>query len=55
MKAETSQEESCGLAAVGVFALAALLFASIVEATHEVDHRYLVLGYVRDRAGRREN
>jgi len=32
--------------------VAALLLASPGEATHEVDHRYLVLGYVRDGAGR---
>lgn len=28
-----------------------LLVASAVEAIHEVDHRYVVLGYVRDEAG----
>lgn len=37
--------------AVGVV-MAALLLASPGEATHEVDHRYLVLGYARDGAGR---
>lgn len=38
--------------ALSCFVVAALLFASSMEATHEVDHRYLVLGYVRDSAGR---
>jgi hypothetical protein len=28
------------------------VLAPAVEATHEVDHRYVVLGYVRDAAGR---
>jgi hypothetical protein len=37
---------------LSLFVGATLLFASSMEATHEVDHRYLVLGYVRDSAGR---
>lgn len=37
---------------LGLFVVVALLLASSGEATHEVDHRYLVLGYVRDGAGR---
>ena len=37
---------------LGLFVIAALLFAPPVEASHEVDHRYLVLGYVSDGAGR---
>lgn len=36
----------------GLFGMAALLFASSVEATHEADHRYLVMGYVHDGGGR---
>lgn len=36
-----------GLAAVGLVAL-----AGSAEATHEVDHRYVVLGHVRNDAGR---
>lgn len=36
---------------LGLFVVAAWLIASTAEATHEVDHRYLVLGYVRDGAG----
>lgn len=40
-------------AAVGAAAVALTLSVAIpVEATHEVDHRYVVLGYVRDAAGR---
>lgn len=39
------------LAAAAAAALA-LSLATPVEATHEVDHRYVVLGYVRDAAGR---
>jgi hypothetical protein len=37
---------------VGLAGLAALALAASAEATHEVDHRYIVLGYVRDGAGR---
>lgn len=44
---------SPALAAVAATAVAlTLLLATAVEATHEVDHRYVVLGYVRDAAGR---
>lgn len=42
---------SARLAAVAAAALA-LSLATPVEATHEVNHRYVILGYVRDAAGR---
>ena len=38
-------------AATSLFMLT-ILHIPLAEATHEVDHRYLVLGYVRDGAGR---
>jgi hypothetical protein len=34
-----------------LFVVTVLLLTSSVEATHEVDHRYVVLGNVRDRTG----
>ena len=37
---------------LGLSAVALLALASAAGATHEVDHRYVVLGYVRDGAGR---
>ena len=43
---------SPALAAVAAAAVAlALSLATAVEATHKVDHRYVVLGYVRDATG----
>lgn len=36
----------------GLAAVALVAFGGSAEATHEVDHRYVVLGYVRDGAGR---
>lgn len=36
----------------GLSAAALLALTSVAEATHEVNHRYGVLGYVRDGAGR---
>ncbi|MBI4636668.1 MAG: carboxypeptidase regulatory-like domain-containing protein [Candidatus Rokubacteria bacterium] len=39
-------------ALAGVAALLAFTVATPVEATHEVDHRYVVLGHVRDATAR---
>lgn len=41
-----------GWVASGVVPVVTLLLAAVVDATHDVDHRYVVLGYVRDEQGR---